>query len=75
MDRRVGLSQVVTIISLLVFWLLNFDSASVGVFDLVTDFGASFISVVIAFGVINTGLDIYLQWRRYVDFREPRVAS
>lgn len=71
-DRRVGLSQIVTIVTLLVYYVLNFEIVGWSVHLLITDFGPSFISIVVSFGLVNTLLDLTNNGKRYVNFREPR---
>lgn len=71
-DRRVGLSQIVTIVTLLVYYVLNFEIIGWSAHLLITDFGPSFISIIVSFGLVNTLLDLYNNGKRYVNFREPR---
>lgn len=71
-DRRVGLSQIVTIVTLLVYYTLNFEAVGWSPHLLITDFGPSFVSVIVSFGLVNTLLDLANNGRRYVNFREPR---
>jgi hypothetical protein len=71
-DRRVGLSQIVTMVTLLVYYALNFEIIGWSAYLLITDFGPSFISIIVSFGLVNTLLDLYNNGKRYVNFREPR---
>ena len=68
-DRRVGMSQIITVITVGTFYALNFQEIGWSFLRIFTDFGANFISTIVSFGIVNTTLDLYNNGKRYVNFR------
>jgi hypothetical protein len=75
LDRRVGLSQVITLVTISVYWLMNHEKVGKNPIVLLTDFEPTLISALVSFGVVNTILDLYNNGRRYVNFKEPKRAG
>lgn len=74
LDRRVGLSQIVTVVTLMVYFGMNIEKVGCNPLLLFTNFGPSLASALLAFGCVNTTLDLFYNGRRYVNFKEPKTG-
>lgn len=71
LDRRVGVSQFVSIITFSCFWFLNFSSIGWHGNLIFIQVPATIESAIVAYLVINTSVDLFVNGRRYINFREP----
>lgn len=74
-DKSVHASQFLTVLTLVLFWILNFDDLGWKFYNIFVSVAAKPESVLIAYLVVNTSLDIYLNRYRYLKFRNSSAAE